>query len=96
MDRLGEAVSAACREHDSAFRRLNYEILGNTDGFLHAHVFARYEWEDAAHVGLPVWRYDPDAFYGETTALGPAHDSLRRSIRRHLDEQRHEDVRLDG
>jgi len=32
MDRLGEAVERACRALDPAFRRVNLEILGNTDG----------------------------------------------------------------
>lgn len=30
MGILGEAVEAACRASDSGFRRMNYEILGNT------------------------------------------------------------------
>lgn len=38
MDRLGEAVERACRRLDPAFRRVNLEILGNSDGFLHARV----------------------------------------------------------
>jgi hypothetical protein len=33
MDQLGEAVERACRRLDSAFRRVNLEILGNTDPF---------------------------------------------------------------
>lgn len=31
MDTLGQAVETACRAADTAFRRMNYEILGNTD-----------------------------------------------------------------
>ena len=31
MDTLGEAVETACRVTDPGFRRMNYEILGNTD-----------------------------------------------------------------
>jgi len=45
LDVLGEAVETACRQVDGAFRRVNLEILGNTDAFLHAHVWPRYEWE---------------------------------------------------
>jgi diadenosine tetraphosphate (Ap4A) HIT family hydrolase len=84
MDRLGEAVQKACTELDPQFRRLNYEILGNTDAYLHAHIFARYQWEPAERIGGPVWRYDKSAFYGDATALGPQHDQLRQRIIQHL------------
>lgn len=84
MDRLGEAVERACAELDPQFRRLDYEILGNTDPYLHAHVFARYEWEPADMVGRPVWLYDPSTFYGDRAALGPQHDQLRARITQHL------------
>ncbi|REF30038.1 HIT family protein [Calidifontibacter indicus] len=80
MDLLGQAVETACQELDPAFRRMNYEVLGNTDAFLHAHLFARYEWEPADHVGRPVWLYDPEVFYGPDAALGPQHDDLRARI----------------
>ncbi|CAA9366642.1 MAG: hypothetical protein AVDCRST_MAG32-120 [uncultured Nocardioides sp.] len=80
MDTLGQAVEAACRAEDPAFRRMNYEILGNTDAFLHAHLFPRYEWEAEEHIGRPAWLYDPDEFYGEHAALAPRHDGLRRRI----------------
>ena len=47
---LGQAVERACRERDPAFRRVNLEILGNRDDFLHAHVWPRYEWEPPERV----------------------------------------------
>lgn len=84
MDRLGEAVELACREMDPQFRRLNYEILGNTDAYLHAHIFARYDWEPSALVGGPVWRYDRSVRHDSGFALGPEHDGLRRRITDHL------------
>jgi diadenosine tetraphosphate (Ap4A) HIT family hydrolase len=80
MGILGEAVEAARRASDSGFRRMNYEILGNTDAYLHAHVFARYDWEPPEHVGKPVWLYDPDEFYGPQAALSARHDDLRARI----------------
>ncbi|MFC6706955.1 HIT family protein [Flexivirga alba] len=80
MDRLGEAIQRACTELDPEFRRLNYEILGNTDAYLHAHIFARYEWEPTDRIGGPVWRYDKELFYGGETALGPQNDELRQKI----------------
>lgn len=84
MDRLGEAVEQACAELDPQFRRLNYEILGNTDAYLHAHLFPRYDWEPADKVRGPVWWYDPTVFYGPDTALGPQHDELRSRITHRL------------
>jgi len=85
MDRLGEAVEVACRRLDPAFRRVNLEILGNTDGFLHAHVWPRYEWEPADLVGYPVWLYSSDHWSDPRFALGPQHDELREAIGGELD-----------
>lgn len=50
---LGDAlleVTGACR--------INYEILGNTDAALHAHVFPRYATEPEELRKGPVWYYD--------------------------------------
>ncbi|WP_329560452.1 HIT family protein [Kitasatospora sp. NBC_01266] len=91
MDRLGEAVERACRRLDPAFRRVNLEILGNTDGFLHAHVWPRFEWEPADLVGMPVWLYPHERWSDEQFALGPQHDVLREAIGTELD--RLKDVR---
>jgi diadenosine tetraphosphate (Ap4A) HIT family hydrolase len=35
--------------------RVNYSVYGNTDPFLHAHVFARYAWEEPSRAKHPVW-----------------------------------------
>lgn len=78
---LGRAVSAVCRRRDPAFRRINLEIQGNTDAFLHAHVTPRYDWEPAEVVGWPAalhhWtgRVDHDH-----DVLGPQHDELRHEL----------------
>ena len=80
MDRLGEAVERACAAADRAFRRVNLEILGNTDPFLHAHVWPRYDWEPPSRVGYPVWLYPAERWTDPQTALGPQHDSLRAAI----------------
>jgi diadenosine tetraphosphate (Ap4A) HIT family hydrolase len=84
MERLGEAVERACTELDPAFRRINLEILGNTDPYLHTHIWPRYEWEPAHLVGGPVWRYPPEMWQDASTALGPQHEALRAAITRHL------------
>ncbi|MEW2610715.1 diadenosine tetraphosphate hydrolase [Streptomyces sp. NPDC047880] len=85
MDRLGEAVERACRRVETGFRRVNLEILGNTDGFLHAHVWPRYVWEPEELVRLPVWLYPREMWREERYALGPAHDRLRGAIGEELD-----------
>ncbi|MFJ9848122.1 diadenosine tetraphosphate hydrolase [Streptomyces sp. NPDC101150] len=85
MDRLGEAVERACRRLDPAFRRINLEILGNRDPFLHAHIWPRYEWEPADAVGAPVWLYPRDRWSDGQFGLGPQHDVLRAAIGSELD-----------
>jgi diadenosine tetraphosphate (Ap4A) HIT family hydrolase len=83
---LAEAVEIVCRRRDPEFRRVNVEIQGNYDAFLHAHVWPRYDWEGPDHVWRPValhplerWR-DPLPH----TVLGPRHDDLRVDLRREL------------
>lgn len=85
MDQLGESVERACRRLDPAFRRVNLEILGNTDPFLHAHVWPRFEWEPAELVGKPVWLYPRECWSDERFRLGPQHDVLREAIGSELD-----------
>jgi hypothetical protein len=55
MDRLAEAVATACQQLDPAFRRVNLEILGTADAFLHTHVWPRYDREPPELVRCPVW-----------------------------------------
>lgn len=80
MALLGSAVERACLERDEAFRRVNLEILGNADAFLHAHVWPRYNWEPLDLVTRPVWLYPVEKWRDESTALGPQHDDLRAAI----------------
>lgn len=84
MAKLGEAVERACQEQDPSFRRVNLEILGNTDPYLHAHVWPRYEWEPPELIGKPVWLYPAENWSDPSTALGPQHGSLRAAIASHL------------
>jgi diadenosine tetraphosphate (Ap4A) HIT family hydrolase len=74
---LGQAVRTALRD-DPRFRRVNYEVLGNTWPHLHGHVHARYEWEPDDYKFLPVWRY-PDLRDPEHAA-GTRHEELRERI----------------
>ncbi|MCJ1678383.1 diadenosine tetraphosphate hydrolase [Streptomyces sp. APSN-46.1] len=86
MERLAEAVERACARLDPAFRRVNIEILGNTDPYLHAHIWPRYDWEPADLVRLPVWRYEEVEYWrGDRHALSPRHDAVRAAIGEELD-----------
>jgi diadenosine tetraphosphate (Ap4A) HIT family hydrolase len=38
--------------------RINYEILGNSDPALHAHIFPRYTTEPEPYRSGPVWNYE--------------------------------------
>ncbi|WP_306185028.1 diadenosine tetraphosphate hydrolase [Streptomyces sp. MK5] len=85
MDKLGEAVERVCKRLDPAFLRVNLEILGNADPFLHVHVWPRFGWEPAELLGRPVWLYPRDRWSDERHALGPQHDVLREAIGEELD-----------
>jgi diadenosine tetraphosphate (Ap4A) HIT family hydrolase len=84
MDLLGEAVTNVCQRLDSAFRRVNYSILGNLDPYLHAHIQARYAWEPADKAEGPVSRYPPETRFAAGTALGRQHDALRSELVREI------------
>lgn len=55
MSIIGDAILDICRP-----LRINYEILGNTDAYLHAHIIPRYDWEDDDLRKLPIWLYPPE------------------------------------
>ena len=80
VDLLADAVETVCRRLDSAYRRLNVEILGNTDAFLHCHIWPRYEWEPPEVIGRPVWLYDTAHWRDPATALGSSHDEMRAAL----------------
>ncbi|WP_201788867.1 hypothetical protein [Amycolatopsis orientalis] len=86
MESLGEAIENVCARRDPAFRRVNLEILGNTDPFLHAHVWPRYDWEPADVARRPVWLYPAEKW--ATAPLGPEHDSLRSELTAEIDRLR--------
>ncbi|MER5333964.1 diadenosine tetraphosphate hydrolase [Micromonospora sp. NPDC002717] len=85
MDLLGEAVARVCARRDPGFRRINYEILGNLDAFLHAHVRPRYDWEPAELRQGPVYRYPTQVWRDPAYALGPSHGELRAQLAAELD-----------
>ncbi|HVQ87626.1 MAG TPA: diadenosine tetraphosphate hydrolase [Actinomycetes bacterium] len=85
---LGRVVATVCARRDAQFRRINLEIQGNTDAFLHAHVTPRYDWEPPDIVGWPpaLHHWTERVDYA-TNALGPQHDDLRRELGQELDRQ---------
>jgi diadenosine tetraphosphate (Ap4A) HIT family hydrolase len=80
MALVGEAVFAVCNGIDPAFRRINYEVLGNTLHQLHAHVHPRYAWEPAEYRGGPVWRYPTEVREAEEHFADERFDGLREAI----------------
>ncbi|MBA8823876.1 diadenosine tetraphosphate (Ap4A) HIT family hydrolase [Saccharopolyspora lacisalsi] len=84
VDHLAIAVETACVEADSGFRRVNIEILGSADPFLHTHVWPRYEWEPEQFRSKPVWCYPPERWRESATVLGSRHDPLRKAFTRLL------------
>ena len=56
MARVGDAILQI-----TSAERINYEILGNSEPELHAHVFPRYATEPPDLRRRPAWFYDWDA-----------------------------------
>lgn len=73
MAALGDAVLAA-----TGAERINYEILGNVEPALHAHVIPRHASEDSALRTKPVWLHDWTAAPAFDAAT---HAALRERIR---------------
>src|SRR5687767_1412777 len=65
MVRLGDAVLA-----ETGAQRINYEILGNVEPALHAHVIPRHASEDPDLRKKPVWLHDWSVAPPFTAALG--------------------------
>ncbi|UYG16879.1 diadenosine tetraphosphate hydrolase [Brachybacterium huguangmaarense] len=80
VDLVASAVETVCARRDPAYRRVNVEILGNTDAFLHAHVWPRYDWEPPDLLGRPVWLYPAERWHDPRHALGGTHDALRAEL----------------
>ena len=53
MARVGDALLAL-----TGASRINYEILGNSEPELHAHIFPRYASEPDERRRMPAWFYD--------------------------------------
>lgn len=59
MALIGDALLEVCGAY-----RINYEILGNSEPALHAHIFPRYTSEPDEARKMPVWMgYSEEQFY---------------------------------
>jgi diadenosine tetraphosphate (Ap4A) HIT family hydrolase len=76
MAKLGDALLAV-----TGAVRINYEMLGNLDPALHAHVIPRYENEPENLRTKPIWSYDWDAAPAFSES---EHGELREAIKREL------------
>lgn len=82
MALLGDAVLAEAEPEPG---RINYELLGNVDPTLHAHVLPRSEAEDPKLQQKPVWLYPPQIWNDPAHAFDPRrHSDLARAIERRV------------
>lgn len=86
MARLGDAVLQV-----TGAERINYEILGNVEPALHAHIIPRHNSEAPAQRKQPVWLHD------WSVALpfsDDAHGQLRARLAAALGLDRHDETVL--
>ncbi|MCL1631985.1 hypothetical protein M3N64_08490 [Sporolactobacillus sp. CPB3-1] len=80
MSIIGDAIIKICHP-----LRINYDILGNTDAFLHAHIFPRYEWELEERRKKPVWLYDSSNWFDEDKQFSEEkHGKLKERLSNYL------------
>ncbi len=73
MARLGDAILRV-----TGAARVNYELLGNSDPELHAHIFPRYATEPEDLRRLPAWFHDWESATRSDVAK---HAGLRDALR---------------
>jgi len=78
MTIVGDAIQRA-----SKAVRINYEILGNSEPELHAHIFPRYDDEPDELRRMPPFFYD---WKSATPFTSKLHDDLKNSIGEELKE----------
>lgn len=79
MSLVGEAVERVCRPQ--GLLRINYEIAGNSDPFVHAHIIPRYRWEPDTYRVAPAILYPAairNALDDDATAM--PRDDLRARL----------------
>ena len=82
MARLGRAIQSV-----TGCARVNYGIYGNTDPYLHAHVWARYAWEPEERRQHPAWFYPSEQRFAPEVLFSPEkHGDLQARLRAELEE----------
>ncbi|WP_226679085.1 HIT family protein [Mesobacillus jeotgali] len=82
MSLIGEAILKVCKP-----RRVNYSIYGNTDAYLHAHIFPRYSWEPSERIPYPVWQYPSEKWFNaEYQFSNEKHGELKNQLRNKINE----------
>lgn len=76
MARIGDAILKATESF-----RINYEILGNSEPELHAHILPRYMSEPEERRRMPAWFYD---WQNAVRFTQSEHGHLVQAIRREL------------
>jgi diadenosine tetraphosphate (Ap4A) HIT family hydrolase len=79
MTRIGDALLQV-----TDARRINYEILGNAEPELHAHIFPRYAREPEDKRKLPAWFYD---WKGAPPFSNEQHGEIVQLLRSALEEE---------
>jgi diadenosine tetraphosphate (Ap4A) HIT family hydrolase len=77
MTRIGDALLSVTNA-----RRINYEILGNSEPELHAHIFPRFVEEAPERRSRPAWFYDWQA---APQFSADEHGALLNALRSALD-----------
>jgi len=79
MTNIGDAVLSVTKA-----KRINYEILGNLEPALHAHIFPRFDSEPENLRTKPVWFYDwENAPQFDKTVYEPLMNELKSAIEKH-------------
>jgi diadenosine tetraphosphate (Ap4A) HIT family hydrolase len=61
--------------------RINYQILGNLDPYLHAHICPRYSWEEPRLLkGVTAMYNKPEGPFFDAKAHGPLMERIRAGI----------------
>jgi diadenosine tetraphosphate (Ap4A) HIT family hydrolase len=85
MTLLGDALLAV-----TGASRINYEILGNSEAALHAHVFPRFLTEPEEQRQRPVWFYDwNDAVKFDLERDRPLMKKIAETIQQYQDTVEH-------
>jgi len=83
MARAGDAILQVVKPV-----RLNYEMLGNLDPTLHAHVIPRHKDEPESLRTKAIWLYPPEDWDVPKHAFSPkSHDALRQRLAAALSDQ---------